>query len=137
MTPDIDSLADAECIKLVTFRKSGAEVATPVWFVVAEGRIFVRTLTHFGKVKRLRNNAAVRFAACDWDGDVSGPWFNGQAELIPGSDDRIASIDNLLDGRYGERRAEMNRLIESQRLETVFVAITPSPGGEHRAGDGS
>jgi PPOX class probable F420-dependent enzyme len=126
VTPDLASLADAECIKLVTFRKSGAEVATPVWFVVTEGRIFVRTLAHFGKLKRLRNNPRVRFAACDWDGEVSGPWFHARAELIPPADDRIPAVERLLDTRYGERRAEMNRLVELQGFETVFIAITPS-----------
>jgi len=122
---DLMSLADAECIKLVTFRKSGAEVATPVWFVLAQGRIFVRTLAHFGKVRRLRDDPAVRFAACDWHGNLSGPWYRGEAELLAPDDVRIAGVDGLFDAKYGERRAEMNRLIASEGFVPVFIGVTP------------
>ena len=66
----------------MTRRRSGAEVATPVWFVLCNDTACLRTATRFGKVKRLRNDPAVRYAPCDWDGNVSGPWLEGRAELI-------------------------------------------------------
>ena len=105
--------ASAECINLVTRRRNGAEVATPVWFVPWNG-----------KVKRLRNDPLVRYAACDWDGKVSGPWLEGRAELILATDARATAIDRLLDARYGERRAEMNRLMQAEGMEPIFIAIT-------------
>ena len=46
-------------INLTTFRKSGNEVPTPVWFVVLEGKLYVRTEASSGKVKRIRNNGRV------------------------------------------------------------------------------
>lgn len=122
---DLSSLGDAECIKLVTFRKSGAEVGTPVWFVLAGSGIFVRTLAHFGKVRRLRNDPSVRFAACDWHGNLRGPWYRGEAELLSPDDVRIGRIDGRFDAKYGERRAEMNRLIASEGFVPVFIGITP------------
>mgnify|MGYP003379726299 CR=1 FL=1 len=45
--------ATAECINLVTRRRNGAEVATPVWFVLWNDTACLRTATRFGKVKRL------------------------------------------------------------------------------------
>ena len=120
------SFAAAECINLVTRRRNGAEVATPVWFVLWNDTACLRTATRFGKVKRLRNDPAVRYAPCDWDGNVSGPWLEGRAELIPASDERAAVIDRLLDEKYGERRAGMSRLMQADGMEPVFVAITPA-----------
>jgi len=43
-------------LNLETFRKNGAAVKTPVWFVQDGDAIFVRTLANSGKVKRIRNN---------------------------------------------------------------------------------
>jgi len=121
--------AAAECIDLVTRRRDGREVATPVWFVLWEDRPCLRTATRFGKVKRIRNDPAVRYAACDWHGAVSGAWHAGIAELIPAGDPRAAEIDRLLDAKYGERRAGMSRLMASEGMEPVFVAITPARPG--------
>ena len=46
-------------MNLTTFRKSGNEVPTPVWFVILEGKLYVRTEASSGKVKRIRNNGRV------------------------------------------------------------------------------
>jgi hypothetical protein len=40
---------------LVTFRRSGEPVPTPVWFGLHEGRVYVESLADAGKVKRLRD----------------------------------------------------------------------------------
>jgi PPOX class probable F420-dependent enzyme len=116
---------DSECIQLVTRRRNGAEVATPVWFVLWQDMACLRTATRFGKVRRLHDDPAVRYAPCDWDGNVSGPWLEGRAELIAATDERAAVIDRLLDEKYGERRAQMSRLMQTEGMEPVFIAITP------------
>jgi len=43
-------------LSLATFRQSGAQVATPVWFAAAGGRLYVFTSGESGKVKRLRRS---------------------------------------------------------------------------------
>ena len=116
---------DSECIQLVTRRRNGAEVATPVWFVLWQDMACLRTATRFGKVRRLHDDPAVRYAPCDWDGNVSGPWLEGRAELIAATDERAAVIDRLPDEKYGERRAQMSRLMQTEGMEPVFIAITP------------
>lgn len=117
--------AAAECISLVTRRRDGTEVATPVWFALWNDRPCLRTATRFGKVKRIRNDPAVRYAPCDWNGALTGPWREGAAELIDAGDPRAATIDRLLEEKYGARRAEMSRLMVAEGMEPVFVAITP------------
>ena len=49
---DVADFDRARYMRLATFRRSGAEVATPVWFAAADGRLYVFTAEQSGKVKR-------------------------------------------------------------------------------------
>jgi len=69
-------------ISLSTFRRSGAEVATPVWFAASGGKLYVFTAGDSGKVKRLRHTARARVAPSDARGSVRGAWRNATARLI-------------------------------------------------------
>jgi uncharacterized protein len=67
---------------VATFRKNGAEVATPVWFAAADGRLYVFTAEQSGKVKRLRNSSRARVAPSDARGRVRGAWLEATARLV-------------------------------------------------------
>lgn len=49
-------------MQLTTFRKSGAAVATFVWFAEEGGRLYVTSALNSGKAKRLRHTPTVRVA---------------------------------------------------------------------------
>jgi len=66
-------------VSLVTFRKNGRAVATPVWWALDGERFYVFTEADSGKMKRLRNDERVRLSGCDWRGKVRGPAFAGRA----------------------------------------------------------
>ena len=70
-------------VSLTTFRKTGAGVATPVWFGEDDGKIYVMTLSKMGKTKRIRNNPQVRVAPCTIRGKVTGAEFAATARLLP------------------------------------------------------
>lgn len=87
-------------LSLETFRRSGVGVATPVWFAAADGRLFVFSEADAGKVKRLRNDARVRFAACNVRGVLRGPWHEARARVL--SDPaRVAAGYAALRAKYG------------------------------------
>jgi uncharacterized protein len=69
-------------MSLATFRKNGAEVATPVWFVASDGKLYVFTAGDSGKVKRLRHTARARVAPSDARGYVRGAWRNATGRLL-------------------------------------------------------
>src|SRR2546428_10696923 len=69
---------------LSTFRRSGAEVATPVWFAEAGGRLYVFTAGDSGKGKRLRHSSRARVAPSDARGRVQGGWRGGAPRLARG-----------------------------------------------------
>ena len=112
-------LERARYINLATFRASGAEVRTPVWFASRQGQLYVFTLGESGKVKRLRRSARARIAPCDARGGVLGAWRDVTARLVTDRDSiesgyaalrakygaqmRIADLFARLTGRIGRR----------------------------------
>jgi PPOX class probable F420-dependent enzyme len=69
-------------ISLGTFRKSGAKVATPVWFGEDGDKLYVMTLSKMGKTKRIRNNPQVTVAPCTIRGKVTGPEVAALARIL-------------------------------------------------------
>ena len=87
-----EQLNRAKYFSLATYRKSGAEVATPVWFAGEDDCYYVFSAGDAGKVKRLRNSPRSRIAACTVSGRVTGEWVDAEAELI----DDAAEIEQAL-----------------------------------------
>ena len=77
------ALAGQKYISLTTFRKTGAAVATPVWFGEDAGKLYVMTRSDMGKTKRIRNNPQVKVAPSSIRGKVTGPEFSATARLLP------------------------------------------------------
>lgn len=94
------SLDTARYLSLATFRKSGAEVATPVWFAPHHGALYVFSSGDAGKVKRLRNSTKARVAPCDMRGKVLGEWTDATATLIDNPAE-VAAAHQALVERYG------------------------------------
>ena len=92
--------AASRYVSLMTYRKSGATVATPVWIARAGERYYVFSEGKAGKIKRLRNNASVRLADCDIRGRVRGDWIDGRAHVTKDGD-RIADAYAALRRKYG------------------------------------
>lgn len=95
-----DQLTRQKYLNIETFRKNGAGVKTPVWFVQDGDTIFVRTVANSGKVKRIRNNPQVNIAACKVDGALLGDWAPATArEVTDEENDR--KVNRLLNKKYG------------------------------------
>jgi len=69
-------------MSLVTFRRNGADVATPVWFAALGTRLYVVSSGDSGKVKRLRHTSGARVAPSNGRGRVQGSWQPATARLI-------------------------------------------------------
>jgi len=73
-------------VSLVSFRKNGAAVHTPVWFGGRDDKLYVMTRSDSGKYKRIRNRPQVRIAPCTLRGRVTGPEFAATARILPPED---------------------------------------------------
>ncbi len=69
-------------MSLSTFRRSGAEVKTPVWFAAADGKLYVFTAADSSKVKRLRHSSRARVAPSDARGRVRGAGRDAIARIV-------------------------------------------------------
>ncbi len=87
-------------IALVTFRRSGVAVVTPVWFAARDGKLYVFSAGNAGKVKRLRNNPSIRIAPCSVRGTVRGAWIEGRARRLDDRE-RIRTAHEALRRKYG------------------------------------
>lgn len=75
--------ATAKYVLLTTFRKDGTPVATPVWGVSRDDKLYVWTETSSWKVKRIRRNPAVTVQACDLRGNMTrGRLVDGTARVL-------------------------------------------------------
>jgi PPOX class probable F420-dependent enzyme len=97
---DISEFAKYRYINLATFRKSGAEVKTPVWFAVMDSKIYAYTAGKSGKVKRLRNSSRARIAPSDARGNPLGDWRDTNARIIGDSARKERSFA-ALKAKYG------------------------------------
>jgi len=108
---------DQKYISLTSFRKTGAAIATPVWFGEEDGRLYVMTRSDLGKAKRIRNNPNVKVAPCTVRGKVTGPDFSATARILPPEDHQRAR-DTL------NRKYWMAKLSSPFSRADVFLEIS-------------
>lgn len=121
-------LGYAKYISLTTYRKSGQPVATAVWTVPIEDKIYVSTGAQTGKAKRLRNNEQVTVALCDALGKNVGPAHKATARLVPLSEH--PEFRDLMLHKYGfQQRAvevldKMRNRSKKPVGERVLIEVT-------------
>lgn len=138
------SLDRARYVSLSTFRRSGAAVATPVWFAVVERSYYVFCAGNAGKVKRLRNSPRARIAACDMRGRILGPAFDTLAYLVDDHEEEARAYA-ALHAKYGWQMrltdffSRLTGRIQRRRVLRIerpgFAAAPPSsPSPRERGG---
>jgi uncharacterized protein len=93
------ALMDARIVDLVTFRRDGTPVRTPVLSTPRNGDLLIRTHHTAGKLKRLRHNPEVEVTPCDGRGRHLGVAQRGTATILP--EVQSAACLTLLHRRHG------------------------------------
>ena len=118
------ALVGEEFALLVTFRRSGEPLATPVWFGLHDGRLYVESLADAGKVKRLRHDRRVRVAPCTLRGRPKGPFADGVGRILGAEEEKHA--ESALDAHYGLRRRLYVSLGTRLGVRSVYLELTPT-----------
>ena len=115
---------------LVTFRKDGTAVPTPVWFALLDDRhLVVSTEERTAKVRRLRRDPRARVFPCDPRGKPLGPGVECAARILEDRAD-TERAESALDRHYGRTRRIYERLM-APREGMIYVEVTPaSPDGD-------
>ncbi|MGP0052729.1 MAG: PPOX class F420-dependent oxidoreductase [Solirubrobacteraceae bacterium] len=118
------ALIGKEFALLVTFKRSGEPMPTPVWFGTHDGPVYVESLADAGKVKRLRHDPRVRIAPCTARGRPTGPFADGVGRILGPADENDAEL--ALDRHYGLRRRLYVRLGTRLGVRSVYLEMTPT-----------
>lgn len=110
-------------INLTTFRKSGEAVPTPVWYVVLEDKLYVRTEADSVKVKRIRNDGRVLLAPATVRGKRIGPESEARARILGLSEENLAEKAMELLGRKYKTTPIVNLLTRNH--ERAVLEISP------------
>lgn len=100
-------MADEPYVSLSTFRRNGAEVATPIWVAAVDGKLYAVTDGTSAKMKRLKVTDRIRLAACDARGNVRGDRIDGNARRV----EDAATIQRAIDAlgrKYGWQFGVLN-----------------------------
>ena len=117
----LEQFQNKEYIRLETFKKSGQAVSTPVWFVVEDGILYVRSYANSGKVKRMRNNSQVRVTPSDALGKSHGVTITGTALRV--NADAEIKISQLLYRKYGLKKMSFDLWGAIKQLDWAVFAV--------------
>jgi PPOX class probable F420-dependent enzyme len=119
----LDSLRGYQNTLLHTFRKSGEAVPTPVWFGIADGKLYFRTYADSLKLKRIRRNPRVLVGPCDVRGKPQGPMFEALARPLPPDEESVA--EDAIRSNFGLfRRLYLAGF--SGRVAATYIEVTPA-----------
>jgi hypothetical protein len=110
---------------LVTFRRDGRAVPTPLWAAVAGGAAYVRSERAAGKVKRLRRDPRALIAPCDARGVAIGPPLAVRGRLLPAGAPEEAVAERALARRYGLGRAAFELIMDLLRVDMGYLELVP------------
>jgi PPOX class probable F420-dependent enzyme len=116
---------------VVTFKRSGEPVPTPVLFGLADGKLYFRTEPQVGKIKRMRHDPHVRVGPCNWRGKPLAPLVEGTARVLPASDNEHAYAALKANYTFGQRLYE--RGLDRLPVEIVYVEVVPAAAQQREA----
>jgi uncharacterized protein len=120
-----DHLQGHKYCLLVTYKRSGEPVPTPVWFGVADGKLYVRSDANAAKLKRIRNDPRARVAPCTSRGKPLGPPAGGRARVLD-QQSESGLAEAALRANYGLGRRIYEGASEAIGTETVYLEVTPA-----------
>ncbi|HST32352.1 MAG TPA: PPOX class F420-dependent oxidoreductase [Solirubrobacteraceae bacterium] len=119
----VEQVAAHKRALLVTYRRDGTPVPTPVWAAPGGGRLYVRSERDAGKLKRLHNDARLLVAPCTVRGKPLGAPLEARARMLAPAEEAVA--ERALAARYGFGRELFERTMDLLRVDMCFLEITP------------
>src|SRR3954447_1386774 len=122
---DFSGLEGHKYAALVTFRRDGTAVPTPVWFALVDDRHFVaRTEERTAKVRRIRRDPRARIFPCDPRGKPLGPGIEGTGRILQAREE-CERAEEALDRHYGRPRRIYEKLMADEG-DMVYLGVSPT-----------
>ena len=120
-TGDLASFRGRKYCVLVTYRKNGVAVPSPLWFGVGNGKLYAHTAGV--KVRRIERDPRVRVAPSTFRGRPLGPPIEGTARILASGTEGDA--EQWIQANYGWTRRLYYRVF-AQTDAGVYVEVTPA-----------
>jgi PPOX class probable F420-dependent enzyme len=122
--PDFSGLHGKYAL-LVTFRRDGTAVPTPVWFALLDDHHFViSTEERTAKVRRIRRDPRARVFPSDPRGKPLGPGVEGTARILEAPEERERA-EEALNRHYGRTRRIYEKLT-ADKDHTAYLEVSPA-----------
>ncbi len=108
-------------LNLESVTRDGTPVQTPLWFAEDHGVLYIYTLAHAWKVKRIRRNPRVRIVPCTMRGKVIGQWVHAEAHIVDAATAEHGHV--LLLQKYGWMKRVGNIVSALMKRERVVMAM--------------
>ncbi len=122
-TGSIEEVGACKRALLVTYKRDGTPVPTPVWAALGDGVLYVRSERSSGKLKRLRRDARMLVAPCTVRGEPLGAPFEASARVLEPAEELPA--ERALAARYGLGRELFERAMDILRVDMCYLEIAP------------
>jgi len=121
---DLSGLRGARQALIVTFKRSGEPVSTPVNCALSEdGRAYFRSEPHVAKVKRIENEPRVLIGPCNIRGKPRGQLAEGHARILSGAESDSAYA--LLRDNWSPAIWPGEMASDRLGVEVVYIEVTP------------
>ena len=111
--------ANQQYLNLESDKRDGTPVQTSMWFAEDGGVLYIYTLAHSWKVKRIRRNPRVRIAPCTMRGNVTGQWVEAEAHIVDAT--TAEHGHTLLLQKYGWKKRLGNVCSGLMKRERVVI----------------
>ncbi len=134
-TPTLEPFVCQWAVLLVTYKRDGTPVGTPVNIAVEGDLAFVRTWDTAWKFRRIRNNPEVEVAPATARGKPTGPAIQARARVLDG--DESAYAGRLLARKHPILHGLLVPLVHRLRgNRTMHIELTPVSGHDSGVADG-
>ena len=114
------SIGAAQYISLMTYRKDGTGVATPVWVADRGNFLFAWTQADSGKAKRIARDPVVQIAVCTASGKLKSDYVPATAR---GGEERVRE---LMLNKYGWKLKFLiwQQKVRGKNIDHIGLQIT-------------
>ena len=124
---DFEGFRGARQCLVVTFKRSGEGVPTPVNFGLSDdGRLYFRSEPHVAKVRRIQRDPHVRVCPCSFRGKPLGPLVEGRARVLPESENERAY--SIVASNWRSDMRPFEKTLDRIGVPEVYVEVTPAGG---------
>lgn len=122
-TGTLDQIARRRHALVISFRRDGTPVGTPVWIACVNGRAYARVERSSGKVKRLRREPRALLVPCTRSGRPVGQAVAVQGRVCAARSEQAAEL--ALASHHGLVRRLFEASMDLLRIDMCYLEFMP------------